>query len=203
MMTGSDDDQINVLRSINENIANLRTALESVVGQPNATIVPIVSLATVASVSIDIPADTALFELFIWSVQPVTDGANLHLRGINNDTVMSGASDYSWANLKAATHTNDGADAQMVLGAGLDSALGSGLKVTITRPRQQNSRKMAIWQGVMMDSAASLPMTWSGGGRFENATINNDALTGVQLLMSSGNFNTLAYSVRYTPFTAT
>lgn len=203
MMMGSDDDQINVLRSINENIANLRTALESVVGQPNATIVATVSLATVASVSIDIPADTALFELFIWAIQPVTDGANLHLRGINNGTVMSGASDYSWANLKAATHTNDGADAQMVLGAGLDSALGSGLKVTITRPRQQNSRKMAIWQGVMMDSAASLPMTWSGGGRFENTTINNDALTGVQLLMSSGNFNTLAYSVRYTPFTAT
>lgn len=208
-MPGGNDDGVTMLRAINEGIAalnrNVQTGLAALVNPElnSAFVDGAQSISGASQVTIPIPDGIAYFELFIWACSPATDGANLLMRGVQGGSVLSGASDYSWANLKATTHTNDGADAQMVVGAGLDLTLGSTLKVNILRPKALNKRKFATWEGLMMDSAASLPQTWSGGGRFEATAFNTGTIDGIQFLFSAGNINSFEYAIRYNSFTAT
>lgn len=205
---GSNDDQISVLRSINQGVADLRRAtadgLAALVNPAlNSAFIDAISVNNASQATIPIPDGVDLFELFVWVITPLTDGANLHLRAVQGNSVFSGASDYSWANLKGATHTNDAADAQMVLGAGVDSAAGSAFHLKVYRPKALGKRKFAMWNGLLVDSAGGLPNTWSGGGRFEAALLLSGTIDGVQLLLSAGNINLIEYAVKYNSYTST
>jgi len=181
---GTGDDAISVWRAVVEAINSLRKVAQTIANQnaSNGTI-SMSSASTAATFEVALPPVAELIEGTI-SISPATDGANLWSRFGAGGTIFNGAGDYSWANLRAATSTNSTGDTQMIMGTNFEINTASHFNFSLYRPGV-SGRKFLLWEGVIVENAASTPVvTISGGGRFLDNTNPIDTL---QFLFSTGN----------------
>ena len=192
------DDAVSVARAVVEAINGLRTVLGEVAARtaPGSYSGVDASNTGAASITVPVSLSTELIEIDL-ATSPNTGGSDLWARFTQGGVPLSGATDYSWSNLRGATFTNNAAAPQFQIATGLQGATGS-LRFRSFKLNSSNFRKTFAWDGFIMDNATGLPITISGGGRFNlNTTIPVD---GIQFLLSAGVFSGLAFGAKYTAF---
>lgn len=192
----SNDDQITVLNGMLRALGALREQIATTQVALSNTGWILNEVSEAASVTVNIPATADLVTLTLFDIRPATDGAELWMRGVQGGVPLSGASDYAWSNLRAASATSSaGASAIQVL-ENCDSATRSQATIQLFRPRA-GTRFRAAWSGFVMDSTAAQITTASGAGQI---AVNTLAVEGVQFLMSTGNISLLNYAVEFRSF---
>ena len=195
--SGTSDDAISVARAVVEAINGLQTVLTAVAARTAPGSYSGIEVGTgIPFLTFPIPLTADLVEID-FTASPVTPGADLWARFTQGGVVLAGATDYSWSNLRGATLTNNIGQPQFQIATNLVNAA-SNLRFRLFRPNGSANRKTMSWDGFIMDNPSQLPVTISGGGRFNlNTTIPID---GVQFLYSTGGFNQTQFGTKYTQF---
>lgn len=196
---GTSDDMITVGLSIAQAINETRAALVAVAARTAPGSYSGTELAAgAASFTVPIPLTADLVEIDL-SVSPVIGGGDLWARFTQGGVPLSGATDYMWANLRAASFSNSGADAKFQVATSLLGAVGS-LRLRAFKPNGSSNRKTLTWDGFFVDNATSFPITINGGGRFMLNT--NIPIDGIQFLFSAGAVSPAFIGTKYTAFSA-
>jgi hypothetical protein len=147
----------------------------------------IASGALSSQATLDIPLDGDTWdevEISLIDIVPATDVVELFMRFDQGAGVLSGASDYQWASMRNATAATDTADSEIRISDSLGSTAGERLtvKVHLYRPGDADLIKAAHWTGGQRNNGAAAN-TIVGWGEL---IANDNAITDVQFLMSSG-----------------
>jgi hypothetical protein len=147
----------------------------------------------VANVDISVPAGCNRLEIDILDIVPVTDNANLHLQ-CGNSGVDSGASDYAYGytTLGGSTGTSSG-DTKIIVqpSSGSDTGENQGGTISVLGPRDSGITTKFVWNTAQEKSDGAF-YTITGSAR-RNTAQDDDT---VRILFSSGNIETITYTVR-------
>lgn len=214
------DDQISVLRAINQGIADLRKAsaaeMADLVAQVTASVAATQAITAglavinttltvssnvqvvqggatgAATMDIALPAGADSIDIDL-QISPVTDNRDILVQVGAGGVIFSGATDYWYATLKGATQsTSAGASSGLILPAA--DTLASQVRLRVWRPSQP-VRHFITWSGVMLDQAAGALNAVNGGCRF---SLNTDPIDNLRLLASAGSLINATYSARIT-----
>lgn len=153
-----------------------------------ATHTLIASGALSSQATLDIPIDGDTWdevEISIIDLIPQTDVTALFMRFAQGGAALSGASDYQWASMRNSTALTDAADSEIQITDAVGNVAGERVtvKVHLYRPADASLIKAAHWTGGQRNNGAATN-TIVGWGEL---ILNDDAITDVQFVMSSGN----------------
>jgi hypothetical protein len=156
------------------------------------------ALSSQATLDISLAAND-MYEIDLINIAPVTDNAVLHMLFSQSSSFLTGASDYAWGKIDAASASNDEADSEIQMATGIGNAANETgtFKVRIYRPGASSFLKTAHWTG---GTRFGTPVSAAHNG-VGSLIANTNAIDGVRFLFSSGNIASGYYAARAYRFT--
>ena len=151
-----------------------------------------VSAAATLDIAVSSAYDMYEFDLINWA--PATDNAGIDMLFSQSGSFLTGASDYVWSIITAATHSVDEADARMAMSGAIGNNTNEHASITVRvfRPGASSFIKSYTVHG---SGRTGTPASYqiNGGGSMVN---NSNAIDAVRFKMTSGNIASGYYSVR-------
>ena len=176
-------------------LTTLDGRVDALEAEPEPVVVVVASGALSSQATLDVPLGSLdMYEIDLINIAPATDNAVLHMLFSQSSSFLTGASDYSWGKMDAASASNDEADSEIQMATGIGNATNETgtFKVRIYRPSASTFLKTAHWTG---GTRFGTPISAAHNG-VGSLLANTNAIDGVRFLFSAGDIASGYYAVR-------